>query len=297
MRKMGKQHKKLIAVAAAAAAACALAAVAVFAYLTDNDDMENRIRIGYDESKIVEEFTPFSMQEGINIYKKKVQVENTGNTPCFARVYVDFSDDEIRKNSFLAYSTDTEETAIDALLENGHAIFAWDSDKSQYVLKKGEEVTTLSDLESNFDFYSALHKLTVTSAENTELLTLKTDSNSVTHNDIKVESDHNDTKTYAAAVNTVAEIAPNWVFMGDADSPSDEDAILGGYYYYTKPLAAGEKTPPLFTYIKTVTDEVKAFDIQVYAESVQTVDSDGNDQSAETDGYKTIWKDFLSSVS
>ena len=97
---MGRKRKKLIA---AVAAVCALAAVAVFAYLTDNDDKDNRIKIGYNESRIVEDFTPFTMQTGINIYKKKVQVENTGNTPCFARVYVDFSDDDIRKNSFLSY--------------------------------------------------------------------------------------------------------------------------------------------------------------------------------------------------
>lgn len=282
---MGRKRKKLIA---AAAAVCALAAVAVFAYLTDNDDKDNRIKIGYNESRIVEDFTPFTMQTGINIYKKKVQVENTGNTPCFARVYVDFSDDDIRKNSFLSYiGGESDESAIDGMLENGHAIFTWDDTNSEYVLNKGKTGTTLSGLEAKFDFYSALHKLSVTEGENTELLALKTNAKG-THDCLKVESDAVDTKTYAEAVNTVTDVAPGWVYIENEDP-------LSGYYYYTEPLDPGEATPPLFSYITTVMGtDIKAFDIQVYSESVQTVDSSGTDRANAADGYKTVWNDFLS---
>ncbi|GEM_PF-662286 len=290
---MGRQRKKLIA---AVTAVCALAAVTVFAYLTSKDDTENRIRIGYNESRIVEDFTPFTMQTGINIYKKKVQVENTGNTPCFVRVYVDFSDDEIRKNSFLAYVKNEQETAIDNMLDNGCAIFKWDDTSSDYKLYKGKEGTVLSDLNEKFEFYSALHKLSVTESENTALKNLKTTTLSGMLTKLMVEDSYTDTKTYAAAVNNSIsdDPAPGWVFIPENDT---DGVLLGGYYYYTEPIDPGEKTGSLFSYITTIMgNDIKAFDIQVYAESIQTVDSDGNDRADEVNGYKAMWKDFLSAV-
>jgi len=291
---MSSKRKKIIA---AVTAFCALAAVAVFAYLTSKDNTENRIKIGYNETKIEEDFTPFTMKEGINIYKKKVQVENTGNTPCFVRLYVDFSDDEIRKNSFLAYTDDEDtETRIDGLMSNGHAIFEWKESEEEGVeggyVNADKEKTKLSDFD--LDFYSALHKLSITHGEYESLSTLKATTLYDKMSALKIGNSEIDTKTYAKAVNVSSEIAPDWVYIAEDDA---SDGELGGYYYYTKPLKAGGMTPPLFSYVTTVMgNDIKAFDIQVYCESVQTVKSDGEDQSEKDDGYKAMWKDFLSSV-
>lgn len=83
---------------------------------------------------------------------------------------------------------------------------------------------------------------------------------------------------------------PNgWVFVPDDSSETE----LAGYYYYTEPISPGKSTDnSLFTYVKTTyekLDDVKQYDIIVYAESVQTTDSNGE---AYVD-YKEAWKDFL----
>ena len=95
-------------------------------------------------------------------------------------------------------------------------------------------------------------------------------------------------------------IAPNWVYVNDAGSP------LRGYFYYTQKVAAGDYTPPLFSWVETRFDKQTAsgpdesyltaassdlitdFEIIVYSESVQTVDL-GN----ELDNYSDAWTYFL----
>ncbi len=71
-----------------------------------------------------------------------------------------------------------------------------------------------------------------------------------------------------------------------------------GYYYYTAPVAAGESTSALISWVKMAYEDVtaiQAHDIYVYAESVQTVDPDTGEDYADpelTDGYKTAWRNF-----
>lgn len=62
-----------------------------------------------------------------------------------------------------------------------------------------------------------------------------------------------------------------------------------GFYYYKKILRTGEKTPPLFTGIfvdsskleKTYLDQIDAFEVQIYEESVQALGFDD---------YRSAWE-------
>lgn len=87
----------------------------------------------------------------------------------------------------------------------------------------------------------------------------------------------------------INHLPDGWIFVPDDSS----ETRLAGYYYYTKSVSFGKSTEnPLFTYVKTTyakLDDVKQYDIIVYAESVQTTDSNGNSYS----DYKSAWNDFL----
>jgi len=63
-----------------------------------------------------------------------------------------------------------------------------------------------------------------------------------------------------------AETNNNWFYCKD-----------DGYYYYTLPVASGEETLPLFTYVETNygEDEAQSYDIIVYSESVQIYGKNG----------------------
>ena len=62
------------------------------------------------------------------------------------------------------------------------------------------------------------------------------------------------------------------------------------YWYYKKPLPAGETTTPLFTKIKLDDDinanDIKDFDVMIYAESYQA--------NGEFDNYQDAWKHYQS---
>jgi hypothetical protein len=92
------------------------------------------------------------------------------------------------------------------------------------------------------------------------------------------------------------------------DSSADDIAqsvkiAMGGWFYYTKPVAPGELTPSLFDKVFTYyvdESQVKPYDIIVYAESVQTKGIDGNliEDGVDADGnvipaWKAAWTDFL----
>lgn len=88
-------------------------------------------------------------------------------------------------------------------------------------------------------------------------------------------------------ISHLEQAAPGWSFVSDtASSP------LAGYYYYKTPVAPGEKTPSLLTYVKTMNesnDDIKQYDIMVYAESVQVSDMTGN----VYEDYREAWTDIL----
>lgn len=80
----------------------------------------------------------------------------------------------------------------------------------------------------------------------------------------------------------------DWVYVPDSDS------ILGGYFYYTKSIIPGESTKALMNTITTwFADEndVKDYELIVYAESVQTADKDG--VSFSDVDYQKAWTEYL----
>lgn len=67
-----------------------------WAYFTYMQSLQNAFSVGTNTITVTEEFEPLKeMGTGENVFKKKVQVENTGTVPCFVRVFVDFSDSGI----------------------------------------------------------------------------------------------------------------------------------------------------------------------------------------------------------
>lgn len=116
----------------------------------------------------------------------------------------------------------------------------------------------------------------------------------------------------------LADLPEGWVYV--PETASGEDAILGGYFYYTKILtpetpwipetAAHHETQstgtdtstdhvstPLILGIKTDfgdgtnPDQITDFDVIVYSESVQTVEPGTGQVYAPTEGHPDAWKD------
>lgn len=212
----------------AAASVCLLASFCIYfsaAYLVSSPaGADNEIIIGYDKIEVEEDFDPPDEQKSDEAvcYKKKVTIKNTGDTPCYVRVFADFSSSEIRSLSAFSYDQ----------ADDGSP-----QDKTYYSAEMRKE---------NGYFIEEVSK----------------------------ESNPN----------------KGWVYVTEI-----EDADIGGYYYYTKILAEGEETPPLFTYVKTDysgNKEAQQYDLIVYSESVQIVTKDGSSATGE-DRYKEVWKDYL----
>jgi len=76
----------------------------IYAYLSDKDDVENKIIVAENKVEITEEFPEQPVQKsGENDYTKQVAVTNTGNVPCYVRVFIDFPDADISKRAYLSY--------------------------------------------------------------------------------------------------------------------------------------------------------------------------------------------------
>lgn len=87
-----------------AAAGVFLTAVGISAaYLIYQDEIVNRIQAGENTISITEEFEPpKKLETGENIFKKRVQIENIDQTPCFVRVFMEFSDSDIKQRSCIS---------------------------------------------------------------------------------------------------------------------------------------------------------------------------------------------------
>lgn len=93
-------------------------------------------------------------------------------------------------------------------------------------------------------------------------------------------------------------VSKNWVFV-ESDTTNHN---LDGYFYYTKPIAPEKSTDALILAVKTDfnginnydtnIDKIKAFDIIVYSETVQTIGTDGTDYGA-ANAWQTAWEEFL----
>ena len=75
----------------------------VFAYFTDNNTKDNTVTPAENIIDVSEDYTPPTEQFiEDNIYKKEITISNNGNTPCYIRVYMDFSDSKVRNRSYFS---------------------------------------------------------------------------------------------------------------------------------------------------------------------------------------------------
>ena len=93
------KRKKSMIMAAAALLAAAACIGGIFAYYTSHQEVQNTITVGENITVIQEEFDPDPDKD---VYKKSVQIENTGEIPCYVRVYAAFSDEEVAAISELS---------------------------------------------------------------------------------------------------------------------------------------------------------------------------------------------------
>ncbi|MBQ3664554.1 MAG: hypothetical protein II919_00430 [Lachnospiraceae bacterium] len=100
-------------------AVIAISSAIVYAYLKDDKHTLNEVTIGNNTIEIQEEFVPPVKQLKNTIFKKKVQVKNTGNVSCYVRVYADFSDGEIRKISYISNYSDASPVLDEARFSDG----------------------------------------------------------------------------------------------------------------------------------------------------------------------------------
>ncbi len=98
-----------------------------------------------------------------------------------------------------------------------------------------------------------------------------------------------DGRSYFPAASYHLNLPEGWVYI------DEDDELLGHYYYWTRALKAGDMTPPLFESVKTVIEkasQITDYEIIVYAESVQTLDKDGNEFESGN-AWEEAWREFL----
>ena len=202
-----------------------LGAGGMIAYFTNQANKNNNLTVGYNEIAVIEDFeAPDALAKGVNSYKKKVQIENTGTTDAFVRVYAAFSDSDIADMSFIAANAPDNVTVAD--------------DATIDLVTQAMET---AGYKRSADFW------------------------------------------------TVNGPSNDWVYI-----PVTEDATLGGYFYYSKAIAPGEKTGDLINTAATWFETeggVKSYEIIVYAESVQTANKEGV-AFANAD-YQNAWMEYL----
>ena len=94
-----KRRRMGLLAGAAAVIAAAVAVGGIFAYYTSHQQMTNTFTVGQNTTTIEEEFDPNPVND---VYKKAVQIANKGDVPCYVRVYVAFSDEEVADISQLS---------------------------------------------------------------------------------------------------------------------------------------------------------------------------------------------------
>ena len=80
-----------------------------------------------------------------------------------------------------------------------------------------------------------------------------------------------------------------WVYVDSGN--------MGPYYYYKNVIEVGASTPKLLHSVKTTfadPADIENYNIYVYAESVQTLDKNGNAFTG-ADAWRTAWTEYLAS--
>ena len=100
--KIFSNFKKGILIPAAIVLIASAGAGSTAAYFRHIQTVKNVLSVGESTIEITEDYAPpKEMQQGENIYKKRVAVKNTGTVPCYVRVYVGFSDSAVEDVSQL----------------------------------------------------------------------------------------------------------------------------------------------------------------------------------------------------
>ena len=100
---MKLKRKGLTIIIASFAAVLTLSTIVVVAYFADYSNKKNTIRPSENVLQISEEYQPPVEQKvNDNVYKKEISVVNQGNSPCYIRVYADFSDSNVRSRSYFS---------------------------------------------------------------------------------------------------------------------------------------------------------------------------------------------------
>lgn len=77
----------------------------IAAYFADGDTKTNRLRIGSNDIKIIEDFNPPEDIEPGTSFKKEVTIKNTGLSNCYARVKVVFTRSDMKDVSIIDWNT------------------------------------------------------------------------------------------------------------------------------------------------------------------------------------------------
>lgn len=102
-----KRKISIVLLAALSVLVLFVSGIIAAAYFTSNDRKDNNVIIANNKIDISEEFAPPDEQSiGNNRYKKKVSVTNDSNSPCYIRVYMDFSDSRTRNRSYFSNDWD-----------------------------------------------------------------------------------------------------------------------------------------------------------------------------------------------
>lgn len=106
--------KERVIVAMISGTACvAMAALTLIgatdAYLASHSSKQNNYTVGKNEISIDEKFDPVTAQQNMT-YTKDVTVSNTGDVPCYVRVFLQFSDSDVRDVSQVSRDGNTFET-------------------------------------------------------------------------------------------------------------------------------------------------------------------------------------------
>lgn len=90
-------QKKKTMVACLLALAALLGFGAVYAYLTYQKSLMNRFTVGVNEITVTEDYNPPDeiIPGKETEFKKAVNARNTGNTPCYIRVRLEYSDSDM----------------------------------------------------------------------------------------------------------------------------------------------------------------------------------------------------------
>ena len=125
-------------------------------------------------------------------------------------------------------------------------------------------------------------------------------SDSYVRDKAKIVYTKNGTQTSKSWSEFINDLPIDWAYVSESDAT--DGALLGGYFYYTKKLAAGQTTPPLMDGVQTNfaasegdsnVDNIDDFDIVVYAETVQTTEINADGTEYTDSDWKPAWRSFL----